>query len=248
MASGGRTRRPVLRHGFEVSRRSLMHGRTKRVGSWIRAGVPALLVAGVALGAPPKKNQAPTLTPQVSGTTNRLQAVSPVNSPGGLGERRGRDVCPHHRRRRALGVARRPGRRNAAVPRRRGVSAEVAYLLASGGGTDSRIYKTENGGATWELQAQNADPTGFWDCFAFWTPTKGLTMADSVNGRFPVMPHSGRRDLAGHRRPAARAAARRRVRVRGERHVRRDVRQEVRVDRDGEHDDGVADPGHAGPG
>jgi photosystem II stability/assembly factor-like uncharacterized protein len=68
-----------------------------------------------------------------------------------------------------------------------GVSAEVAYLLAAGVGSDSRIYKTEDGGATWELQIQNPDANGFWDCFAFWTPRKGLTMADSVNDRFPVI-------------------------------------------------------------
>jgi photosystem II stability/assembly factor-like uncharacterized protein len=68
-----------------------------------------------------------------------------------------------------------------------GVSDKVAYLLASGVGTDSRIYKTEDGGASWTLQSQNTDPNGFWDCFAFWTPTKGLTMADSSNGRFPVI-------------------------------------------------------------
>jgi len=164
-----------------------MHARTKRGGSWIRAGVPALLVAGVALGAPPKKNQAPTLTPQVSGTTNRLQAVSPVNSQvvwaSGVGGTYAltTDGGAHWESHVV------PGAETLQFRDVEGVSAEVAYLLASGGGTDSRIYKTENGGATWELQAQNADPTGFWDCFAFWTPTKGLTMADSVNGRFPVI-------------------------------------------------------------
>jgi photosystem II stability/assembly factor-like uncharacterized protein len=68
-----------------------------------------------------------------------------------------------------------------------GVSDKVAYLLSSGVGTDSLIYKTEDGGVTWTLQIQNADPNGFYDCFAFWTPTKGLTMADSVDGRFPVI-------------------------------------------------------------
>jgi photosystem II stability/assembly factor-like uncharacterized protein len=68
-----------------------------------------------------------------------------------------------------------------------GVSADVAYLLAAGGGTDSRIYKTEDGGATWTLQAQNTDPLGFWDCFAFWNATQGLTMADSVAGRIPAL-------------------------------------------------------------
>ena len=74
-----------------------------------------------------------------------------------------------------------------------GVSADVAYLMAAGPGTASRIYKTEDGGATWTLQIQNTDPAGFYDCFAFWTATQGLTMADSVAGRFAGAPDAERR-------------------------------------------------------
>jgi photosystem II stability/assembly factor-like uncharacterized protein len=33
-----------------------------------------------------------------------------------------------------------------------GLSAKIAYLLAAGVGSDSRIYKTVDGGETWELQ------------------------------------------------------------------------------------------------
>jgi len=68
-----------------------------------------------------------------------------------------------------------------------GVSDRVAYLLSIGNGTDSRIYKTVDGGATWTLQFQNQDPNAFYDCFAFWTPRRGLAQSDSVNGRFPVI-------------------------------------------------------------
>jgi photosystem II stability/assembly factor-like uncharacterized protein len=165
-----------------------MHGRTRRVEGWVRAAIPGLLLASVALGAPgPKKNQAPTLTPQASGTTNRLQAVSPVNSQvvwaSGVGGTYAltTDGGAHWESHVV------PGAETLEFRDVEGVSAEVAYLLASGVGTDSRIYKTEDGGATWDLQAQNTDPAGFWDCFAFWTPTTGLTMADSVNDRLPVL-------------------------------------------------------------
>ncbi len=68
-----------------------------------------------------------------------------------------------------------------------GVSDTVAYLLSIGTGTDSRIYKTTDGGATWTMQFQNQDPDAFYDCFAFWTPGRGLAQSDSVNGRFPVV-------------------------------------------------------------
>ena len=65
-----------------------------------------------------------------------------------------------------------------------GISENVAYLLSAGTGTDSRIYKTEDGGKSWSLQFQNQDPNGFYDCFAFWTPKRGLATSDSVNGRW----------------------------------------------------------------
>ena len=163
-----------------------MNGRWRRVSRLVRVGIPTLLLASVALGAP-KKNQGPTLTPQVSGTLNRLQAVSPVNSKvvwaSGVGGTY--TLTTDGGETWTAGVV--PGAETLQFRDVEGVSDKVAYLLAAGGGTDSRIYKTEDGGATWTLQFQNTDPLGFYDCFAFWNPTEGLTMADSVNGRFPVI-------------------------------------------------------------
>jgi photosystem II stability/assembly factor-like uncharacterized protein len=134
--------------------------------------------------------RAPRTTPQASGTTNRLQAVSPVdanvvwasgvNGTYALTTDGGRTW-------RAAFV------RGADALQFRdvqGVSAKVAYLLAAGSGRDSRIYKTEDGGATWKLQFQAPDdPACFYDCFAFWTPTRGITMADGINatGKFPAI-------------------------------------------------------------
>jgi photosystem II stability/assembly factor-like uncharacterized protein len=152
----------------------------------VQVCVPSLLLAGIVLGAP-KPQQEPTLTPQDSGTTERLQAVSPVNSQvvwaSGTGgtyalTTDGGETWESHQV---------PGAELLEFRDVEGVSAEVAYLLAAGVGTDSRIYKTEDGGATWMLQITNPDEFGFWDCFAFWSPTKGLTMADPVNDRFPVI-------------------------------------------------------------
>jgi photosystem II stability/assembly factor-like uncharacterized protein len=129
----------------------------------------------------------PTLTRQHSGTTNRLQAISPVSSQvvwaSGLGgtyalTTDGGKTWHAH-------VV--PGAEALQFRDVDGVSAKVAYLLSAGVGTDSRIYKTEDGGQSWSLQFQNQDPNGFYDCFAFWTPKRGVTMADSVNGRFPVI-------------------------------------------------------------
>ena len=50
---------------------------------------------------------------------------------------------------------------------------------------DFRIYKTEDGGAHWSIQFTNKTVNAFYDCFAFWTPDRGITHSDSVNGVFP---------------------------------------------------------------
>jgi photosystem II stability/assembly factor-like uncharacterized protein len=69
-----------------------------------------------------------------------------------------------------------------------GITDQVAYLLAAGSGTDSRIYMTTDGGATWTLQFVAPDnPNYFYDCFSFWTPKRAVVMGDSVNGRFPIL-------------------------------------------------------------
>jgi photosystem II stability/assembly factor-like uncharacterized protein len=131
--------------------------------------------------------RAPAMIPQQSGTTNRLQAISPVSPrvvwASGLG---GTYVVTTDGGEtwRAAVV---PGAETLQFRDVHAVSQKVAYLLSAGVGTDSRVYKTVDGGASWTLQFQNEDPNGFYDCFAFWTPKRGITMADAVDGRFPVI-------------------------------------------------------------
>src|SRR5687767_12194745 len=43
----------------------------------------------------------------------------------------------------------------------------TALILSIGEGTDSRIYRTTDGGQTWTLAFQNAEPTAFYDCMTF---------------------------------------------------------------------------------
>ncbi len=163
-----------------------MDRRWRSFASLVRVGIPGLLIAGVALGAP-KPQKGPTLTPQVSGTTSRLQAVSPVNDmvvwASGVDGTYARTIDGGQTW--VSQVV--PGAETLQFRDVEGVSADVAYLLSSGVGTDSRIYKTEDGGATWMMQFQNVDPNGFYDCFSFWNATEGLTFGDSVGDRFPVI-------------------------------------------------------------
>ena len=130
----------------------------------------------------------PTLTPQNSGTTNGLIAVSPVNPQvvWASGRNGTFTLTTDGGNTWQAGVV--PGAELLQFRDVEGVSAKVAYLMSigvSGAPGDFRIYKTTDGGATWSLQFVNQLPGAFYDCFAFWTPNRGIAHSDSVNGVFP---------------------------------------------------------------
>jgi photosystem II stability/assembly factor-like uncharacterized protein len=66
------------------------------------------------------------------------------------------------------------------------LSDKSAYLLSSGAGPLSRLYKTVDGGVRWDLVMVNASPKGFWDAIAMWDPLHGILLGDPVNGRFVI--------------------------------------------------------------
>jgi photosystem II stability/assembly factor-like uncharacterized protein len=66
-------------------------------------------------------------------------------------------------------------------------STDEAYLLAAGPGDQSRIYKTTNGGKTWDSQFTNHEPKGFYDCMAFWDLNNGIAVGDPVGGKFELI-------------------------------------------------------------
>jgi photosystem II stability/assembly factor-like uncharacterized protein len=171
--------------------------------SFSNAIAAAALVAAVTLSCADPSSPNPTTAPSIesaavqrdspilrvqhSGTTNRLQAISPVNSDviwaSGVGGTfvRTTDGGKHWQ----AGVV--AGAELLQFRDVHGVSAQEAYLLSAGVGEDSRIYKTVDGGKTWQLQFKNENPSAFYDCFDFWTPNRGITMSDAVNGLFPVI-------------------------------------------------------------
>jgi photosystem II stability/assembly factor-like uncharacterized protein len=88
------------------------------------------------------------------------------------------------------------------------VSADTAYLLSAGPGEQSRIYKTRDGGGSWELQYRNDEPEGFLDCFDFWDEAHGLVYGDSVGGELRVLETSNGEQwtkIPADRLPAAHA-------------------------------------------
>lgn len=126
------------------------------------------------------------VTPQQSGTTQRLQAVSPVSDKVVWASGTGGTFAVTTDGGATWRAGRVPGADSLEFRDVQGVSAKTAYLLSSGNGPASRIYRTDDGGATWTMQFQNADSAAFYDCFAFWDENRGIVMSDGSKGRFPV--------------------------------------------------------------
>jgi photosystem II stability/assembly factor-like uncharacterized protein len=148
-----------------------------------------LLIAAAAPGGYAQdawKGHQPTLTPQHSGTTQLLIAVSPVNSRVVWAAGTGGTyvVTTNGGATWRSGVV--PGAESLQFRDVQGVSDRVAYLMSIGNDTgDFRIYKTEDAGAHWTIQFTNKTTNAFYDCFAFWSPDRGIAHSDSVNGVFP---------------------------------------------------------------
>jgi photosystem II stability/assembly factor-like uncharacterized protein len=67
------------------------------------------------------------------------------------------------------------------------VDDRIAWVLSIGPGSNSRIYKTRDAGATWTLQFTNAEPKAFYDAIAFWDSDHGIAMSDPVDGYFRII-------------------------------------------------------------
>jgi photosystem II stability/assembly factor-like uncharacterized protein len=64
--------------------------------------------------------------------------------------------------------------------------ARTAIVMGAGPGAASRLYRTSDGGASWQLLATNAYADGFWDAMAFWDKDHGILFGDPVKGSFQV--------------------------------------------------------------
>jgi photosystem II stability/assembly factor-like uncharacterized protein len=152
-----------------------------------RSLVVFLIAASATLAfAREHKDHQPKLTPQNSGTTQLLIAVSPVNPRVVWAAGTGGTYAVTTDGGDTWKSAVVPGAEALQFRDVQGVSDQVAYLMSIGSNpTDFRIYKTEDGGATWTIEFTNQLQNAFYDCFAFWTPSRGIAHSDSVNGVFP---------------------------------------------------------------
>jgi len=64
---------------------------------------------------------------------------------------------------------------------------KLAYLMSSGDGAKSRIYKTTNGGESWTLQYSDQRAGFFLDSLTCGSPTRCVAVSDPVEGKFLVV-------------------------------------------------------------
>jgi photosystem II stability/assembly factor-like uncharacterized protein len=178
-----------LQRTYAASHELILGGISMLKQSLTALFIPSLACATlIAQELSPTHLHQPTLTPQTSGTTNGLIAVWPVNPQvvWASGRAGTFTVTTDGGQTWRAGVV--PGAEALQFRDVQAFSTGVAYLMSigtSGDPTDFRIYKTEDGGATWTIQFENQNPNAFYDGFAFWTPNRGIAHSDSVNGVFP---------------------------------------------------------------
>ena len=67
------------------------------------------------------------------------------------------------------------------------LDSQTAWLMSSGPGAKSRVYRTSDGGEHWSLLYTNPDASGFLDALAFWDAQRGVVLGDPVDGQFVVL-------------------------------------------------------------
>ena len=84
--------------------------------------------------------------------------------------------------------------------------ARIAYVMSSGSGDKSRIYKTSDGGKSWKLQYTDKHQEFFLDSIACESQKKCVALSDPVNGKFLLLETTNRqhwKPLPADNMPAA---------------------------------------------
>lgn len=172
------------------------NGRAEATASWAARGafVFALSVASIGCTGSDPAAETPThrdnpleLIEETSGVTARLQAISVVSPE--IAWASGLDGSVLRTADGGSTWARRvvPDADELQFRDVHAVNAEIAYLLSAGEGPASRLYKTLDGGESWQLLYQAQEPEAFLDCFDFWSPERGVAYGDSIAGELFVL-------------------------------------------------------------
>jgi len=131
--------------------------------------------------------QAQTWTPHASGSAASLRGVSVVDTKVVWASGTGGTYLETTDGGASFRAAVVPGAEQLDFRGVHAVDPRIVYLLSSGEGDKSRIYKTTDAGKQWTLQFMNPDAKGFFDAIAFWDARHGIVLGDPVDGRFVIL-------------------------------------------------------------
>ena len=129
---------------------------------------------------------AQTWTPQHSGTTASLRGIAAVNDRVAWASGTAGTYLITTDGGATWTAAQVPGAESLDFRDVHALDDRAAWLLASGPGDKSRIYRTTDAGRHWTLQLTNPDAAGFLDAIAFWDAKRALALGDPVGGRFAL--------------------------------------------------------------
>ncbi len=164
----------------------MCHGRSSLGAVTVIRWIPALTTFLIGCHSSPRQSAGnePRISPQRSGVSVRLQAVSAVTEDvvwvSGLGGTYARTTDGGS----TWGTGIVPGADSLQFRDIDAFDENTAYVLSAGSGDRSRIYKTSDGGMTWTLQYTNDEPRGFFDCMSFWDAENGIAFSDAVAREF----------------------------------------------------------------
>ena len=130
----------------------------------------------------PHATQEPRVTEQSSGTTEVLQAVSPVSEETVWVSGHGGTILRTTDGGAAWERVSAPAGDSMQFRDIHGYSAASAVALTAGEGSLSRIYRTDDDGDSWTLGFLMEEPAGFLDCLDFWDEDRGFAYGDSFDG------------------------------------------------------------------
>jgi photosystem II stability/assembly factor-like uncharacterized protein len=135
----------------------------------------------------PAQHRLPTLTTQVSGTGQLLQAVNAISDKvawvsghGGTWARTEDGGATW-----TTGVV--PEADSMQFRDLHAIDAKRVWLLSAGSGPASRIYYSSDGGAHWTQQFRNGNSKAFYDCMDFWDDKQGVALSDGIDGTFALL-------------------------------------------------------------
>ena len=144
-----------------------------------RRGAESQDAGGAAAATGP---DAPGIVEQSSGTTEVLQAISPVSTETVWASGHGGVILRTVDGGAAWERVAAPAGDSLQFRDIHGFSSRAAIALTSGTGPASRIYRTADGGESWRLVFLMDAPEGFLDCLDFWDGRQGFAYGDSFDG------------------------------------------------------------------